>query len=175
MKFCPNYKNKEVFDGFNEMVESFGGAPLSEEEFRSSELRNQRTGRDFSAMEATYMIYDKNNGNLIDRAPNGEPSILFQKYLEKHNGNRAAAIIEKSEIYSEDFVKKYGDWQNISTYERVEDIPNQIKSATDNNGEFSTENDDIRYHTKLDINGEPDLDVTPAKQKPSDNKSSEIL
>jgi len=38
--FCPYYKNKEVFDGFNEIVEAFGGKALTEEEFRSSELRN---------------------------------------------------------------------------------------------------------------------------------------
>jgi hypothetical protein len=37
---CPYYKNKEVFDGFNEMVEALGGKPLTEEEFKSSELRN---------------------------------------------------------------------------------------------------------------------------------------
>jgi hypothetical protein len=37
---CPYYKNKEVFNGFNEMVEAFGGKPLTEEEFKSSELRN---------------------------------------------------------------------------------------------------------------------------------------
>jgi hypothetical protein len=36
---CPYYKNKEVFDSFNEMVEAFGGNPLTEEEFKSSELR----------------------------------------------------------------------------------------------------------------------------------------
>jgi len=64
--FCPNYKNKEVFDGFNEIVEALGGAPLTEEEFRESALRNRRTGSDYSAMEAAYKIYHLNNGNLID-------------------------------------------------------------------------------------------------------------
>ena len=74
---CPNYKNKEVFDGFNEIIEAFGGKPMTEEEFRSSELRNQRTGLDYSAMEATYKLYHRNNGNLLDLAPNGKTSILF--------------------------------------------------------------------------------------------------
>jgi len=37
---CPYYRNKEVFDGFNEMIEAFGGKPMTEEEFRDGELRN---------------------------------------------------------------------------------------------------------------------------------------
>jgi hypothetical protein len=37
---CPYYKNKEVVDGFNELIETFGGKPMTEEEFRSVELRN---------------------------------------------------------------------------------------------------------------------------------------
>ena len=39
--FCPNYKNKEVFNGFNEIIEALGGKPMTEEEVRSSELRNK--------------------------------------------------------------------------------------------------------------------------------------
>jgi hypothetical protein len=38
--FCPYYKNKQVFDGFNEMIEAFGGRPMTEEEFRDVDLRN---------------------------------------------------------------------------------------------------------------------------------------
>ena len=38
--FCPNYKNKSVFRGFNNLIKAFGGKPLSEEEFRSVDLRN---------------------------------------------------------------------------------------------------------------------------------------
>ena len=75
--FCPNYKNREVFNGFNEMIEAFGGKPMTEEEFRSAELRNERTGRDFAAMEAAYTVYDRNGGNFLDMTPNGESSILF--------------------------------------------------------------------------------------------------
>jgi hypothetical protein len=37
---CPFYKNKEVFNGFNEIVEALGGRPLTEDEFKSAELRN---------------------------------------------------------------------------------------------------------------------------------------
>ena len=50
--FCPYYKNKDVFDGFNSIIQALGGKPMTEEEFRSAELRNQRRGLDYSAMEA---------------------------------------------------------------------------------------------------------------------------
>jgi len=36
---CPYYKNKKVKDGFNEIVEALGGKPLTDEEFRSVDLR----------------------------------------------------------------------------------------------------------------------------------------
>jgi hypothetical protein len=75
--FCPNYKNKEVKDGFNEIVEALGGQPLTDEEFRSSELRNQRTGVNYSAMETAYKVYHRNGGNFLDMTPDGKQSILF--------------------------------------------------------------------------------------------------
>jgi len=74
---CPNYKNKETNRQFNEIIEALGGRPLTDEEFRSSDLRNQRQGVDYSAMESAYKIWHRNNGNPIDAAPNGKPSILF--------------------------------------------------------------------------------------------------
>ena len=39
--FCPYYKNKDVFDGFNSIIQALGGKPMTEKEFRSAELRNQ--------------------------------------------------------------------------------------------------------------------------------------
>lgn len=108
--FCPDYKNKEIFDGFNELVEALGGKPLTEEEFRESALRNQRTGSDYDAMEAAYEIYHLNNGNLIDQAPNGNISILFQSLLKEFDGDRAQAIRAKSRVYSQNFRNWFGDW-----------------------------------------------------------------
>jgi len=37
---CPYYKNNEVKEQFNEIITSLGGRPLTDEEFRSSDLRN---------------------------------------------------------------------------------------------------------------------------------------
>lgn len=125
--FCPNYKNKEVFDGFNELVEALGGKPLTEEEFRESALRNQRTGSDYNAMEAAYRIYHLNNGNLIDKAPNGNSSILFQSLLKEFDGDRAQAIRAKSRVYSQAFRNWFGDWANLES--------EGVSKVVDENGE----------------------------------------
>ena len=112
--FCPNYKNNEVFTGFNEIIEALGGTPMTEEEFRSSELRNQREGLDYSAMEAAYKIWHRNGGNTIDKAPNGQTSILFQTLLGHFNGDRQAAIQAKSKVYSDNFINWFGDWEKYA-------------------------------------------------------------
>ena len=125
--FCPNYKNKEVFNGFNEMIEAFGGKPMTEEEFRSADLRNERTDRDFTAMEAAYTVYDKNGGNFLDMAPNGNSSILFQTLLDYFGGDRSKAIVAKSNVYSDEFFNWFGDW----TAEEKENV----SKVVDENGE----------------------------------------
>ena len=122
--FCPFYKNKEVFDGFNEIVEAFNGKPLTEEEFRSADLRLQRSGSDFSAMEIAYTVYDLNGGNTLDLAPNGEKSNLFESLLDYYDGNRTRAIRAKAEMFSKKFREKNGDW-----------LSEQYKGNLDANGE----------------------------------------
>lgn len=107
---CPNFNIEEVFNGFNEIVKALGGKPMTEEEFKSSELRNKRTGRNYSAMEAAYKIYHRNNGNMLDFAPNGQSSILFQSLLQHFNGDRTKAIKAKSNVYSDRFFNWFGDW-----------------------------------------------------------------
>lgn len=118
---CPYYKNREVFDGFNELIEAFGGKPMTEEEFRSAELRNERSGRDFYAMEAAYTVYDRNGGNFLDMTPSGEPSILFQSLLDHFQGDRTKAILKKSDIYSDSFTSK-NDWFSQSKEPTLEDL-----------------------------------------------------
>lgn len=124
--FCPNIKNKEVVKGFNEIVEALGGKPLTEEEFKSSELRNQRTGLDYSAMEATYKVYHRNNGNLLDKTPEGKDSILFKSLVDYYNGDKTKAIEAKSRVYSDGFINWFGDWINN---------PTNASKVVDENGE----------------------------------------
>lgn len=147
--FCPLYTNKEVFDGFNEIIEAFGGKPMTEEEFRSSELRNQRTGSDYSAMEAAYKIYHLNNGHMLDSSRNGQPSLLFQALLEKYNGNRKYAIVDKSNYYSKEYIADHFDW------------------LSDN---VSEEN-----KTELDVNGEPISEYQLQKQRKQEITSIQEL
>ena len=97
---------------------------MTEEEFRSSELRNQRTGLDYSAMEAAYKLYHRNGGNFLDLAPNGKTSILFQTLLSEFGGDRVAAIKAKSAVYSDRFRKWFGDWEKYapkSDFSKVEE------------------------------------------------------
>lgn len=123
---CPNYKNKQVFNEFNEIITALGGTAMSEEEFKDSALRNQRTGIEYQAMEAAYKIWDYNNGNAIDYAPNGKPSLLFETFLSLNNGDRIAAIRAKSKVYSNQFKNWFGDW--ITN-------PSEASKVVDENGE----------------------------------------
>ena len=75
---CPNLKNKEVKQQFDELV-----AATSE--------------------QAAYHIWSQNEGNAIDRAPNGAPSKLFTDLLEHFNGDRVLAIQAKAKIFSKSF------------------------------------------------------------------------
>lgn len=82
---CPNLKNKEVAREFEELKNATSEA-------------------------AAYHIWSLNNGNGIDKAPNGEPSKLFSDLLEHYNGDRVAAIQAKARTYSKSFKEWFGDW-----------------------------------------------------------------
>ena len=87
---CPNLKNEEVAREFEELKNATSEA-------------------------AAYHIWSQNNGNGIDKAPNGEPSKLFSDLLEHYNGDRVAAIQAKARTYSKSFKEWFGDWTgNVS-------------------------------------------------------------
>ena len=46
-------------------------------------------------MEAAYRTYHRNAGNFLDKAPNGEPSILFKTLLDYFDGDIQKAIVAK--------------------------------------------------------------------------------
>lgn len=75
---CPNFNNKEVKQQFDELV-----AATSE--------------------QAAYHIWSQNEGNAIDRAPNGAPSKLFADLLEHFNGDSVLAIQAKAKVFSKSF------------------------------------------------------------------------
>ena len=64
---CPNLNDKQVKSEFEELVNAVGEV-------------------------AAYDIWSQNNGNGIDKTPNGESSILFKSLLNQYNNDRIAAI-----------------------------------------------------------------------------------
>ena len=54
---CPNINNENVRNQFNSIIKAFGGAPMTIEEFKNKELRNQRSGVDDSAMQIAYSVW----------------------------------------------------------------------------------------------------------------------
>lgn len=110
---CPNLKNEEVAKEFEELKNATSEA-------------------------AAYHIWSQNNGNGIDKAPNGEPSKLFSDLLEHYNGDRVAAIQAKARTYS----KSFRNW-----------FEDRIPTFDPNTGELLKT--DIIRSKAVDKNGEP--------------------
>lgn len=85
---CPNFKNKEVAAEFEELKNATSEA-------------------------AAYHIWSQNNGNSIDKAPNGEPSKLFSDLLEHYNGDRVATIQAKAKIFSKSFRNQFNESETV--------------------------------------------------------------
>jgi len=63
-EICPNLHNKQVAKEFGELVNLFGE-------------------------ETAHLLWSRNNGYSIDKAPNGADSILFGELLNVTDGNRS--------------------------------------------------------------------------------------
>ena len=87
-EICPNLRNKQVAKEFGELEQLFGKTAAS-------------------------LLWSRNNGYSIDKAPNGADSILFQSLLDITK-NRQQALIEKAKIYSDNFLKWFGDWEKAA-------------------------------------------------------------
>lgn len=119
---CPNLANPEVKQEFDELISVLGE-------------------------KAAYAAWALNDGNMIDRAPNGAPSILFQSLLSKNKNDRTAAIREKAEIYK----KSFNSW-----FAKLGDEAKEL--FTDANGEPLIE--------VLDENFKSISDILIGKQEP---------
>lgn len=106
---CPNLHNKQVAYEYGELEDLFGP-------------------------DTAHLLWSRNNGYSIDKAPNGADSILFGDLLHITNGDRTRAIILKAKIYSDEFLKWFGDWTS-------EDKEN-VSKVVDKNGEPQ-----VTYHT----------------------------
>ena len=108
-EICPNLHNKQVAKEFGELKDLFGE-------------------------DTAYLLWSKNNGYNIDKAPNGADSILFGELLNVTNGDRTQALILKAKVYSNEFFDWFGDWTS-------EDKEN-VSKVVDKNGEPQ-----VTYHT----------------------------
>lgn len=112
-EICPNLHNKQVAKEFGELKDLFGE-------------------------DTAYLLWSKNNGYSIDKAPNGADSILFGELLNVTNGNRTQALILKAKVYSNEFFDWFGDWTS--------DNKENVSKVVDSNGEPQ-----VTYHTvKID-------------------------
>ena len=84
-RFCPNLKNKQVKKDFDELVQTFGE-------------------------NTAYYLFDKNNGNTLNYAPNGAVSELFNQLLDYYHGDREQALKTKANTLTPHFMEQYGDW-----------------------------------------------------------------
>ena len=83
--FCPNFANKQVKQDFDELTQSLGE-------------------------NLAYYVWNKNNGNSLDKTPDGQKSQLFGDLLSYFNGDRTQAIKAKYLTYTKKFVERFGDW-----------------------------------------------------------------
>lgn len=109
MIFCPNFSNKQVKQEFEELVQAVGE-------------------------DMAYLLWDRNNGYALDKAPNGADSRLFKALLDYYEGDRQKALQIKGKVYLQQFKDWFGDWQS-------EDKTN-VSKVTDENGEPV-----LQYHT----------------------------
>lgn len=81
---CPNLKNPQVAQEFNELTQAVGE-------------------------KAAYDIWNQNNGYGIESAPNGAPSKLFSDLLSEFDGNRELTIKAKAKTFSKEFKTWFGE------------------------------------------------------------------
>ena len=124
---CPNLHNKQVAQEYGELEDLFGP-------------------------DTAHLLWSRNNGNSIDKAPNGADSILFGELLHVTNGDRTRAIILKAKVYSDEFLKWFGDWtsedkENVSKVVDENGEPKVMYHGTDH-GDFKKF--DLKYFGKTD-------------------------
>jgi hypothetical protein len=74
-----------------------------------------------------YFFWMRNNGNHLEKAPNGADSKLFNTLLDYFNGDRAEAIRAKAKVYTNEFFNWFGKW--------TEDNKENVSKVVDENGE----------------------------------------
>ena len=112
MKICPNLSNPQVAEQWEELVENLDGS-----------------------VKAAYQVWSLNRGNNIDKAPNGEPSILFNSLLTIFHGDKKKATRAKAYLYTKEFFSWFGDWTGEYETDKGEHPYVEHSVAVDSNGE----------------------------------------
>ena len=99
---CPNLSDKNVAKEFNELVQAVGE-------------------------DAAYQIWSLNNGNGIEMAPNGRPSLLFQQLLEKHSLQDKRNQLDKQIADLEQSILDNKAPENVS--DRIKQLKNQREAT----------------------------------------------
>ena len=103
LDFCPNKTSKE----FKEMSSIFGE-------------------------DKAYFLWMRNQGNHLEKAPNGADSKLFNDLLEYFKGDRKEALRAKANVYRNEFLRWFGDW--TGQYEMSSGAKRVILDEFDNHG-----------------------------------------
>ena len=112
MKICPNLSNPQVAEEWEELVENLDGS-----------------------VKAAYQVWSLNRGNNIDKAPNGEPSILFNSLLTIFHGDKKKATRAKAYLYTKEFFSWFGDWTGEYETDKGEHPYVEHSVVVDSNGE----------------------------------------
>jgi hypothetical protein len=109
---CPILTIPQVAQEFNELVQAVGE-------------------------KAAYDIWNQNNGNGIESAPNGAPSKLFSDLLSEFDGNRELTIKAKAKTFSKEFKTWFNDEipifdPNTGEVLRIDTVSSKV---VDENGE----------------------------------------
>lgn len=138
---CLNVKNKEVAALLDQYTDILG------------------------SYDAAYYVLSENNGYGLDKAPNGEPSKLYNDLLSTYNNDHSMAIRAKAMVYSDSFKNWFGDW--------LSDNKDNVSKVVDENGEPL-----IVYHTvsgDVVLQGQADFTVFDPNYESNKNYNSSFL
>jgi len=88
---------------------------------------------DVLGSKVAHCVWSYNNGNPIDKAPNGADSIFFKTLLNLYGGDRKKAIEAKANTYKNKFFNWFGDWTRSRNVEIDKEIKKQISLIFKNN------------------------------------------
>lgn len=171
-KFFEEAKNSsKIVDENGEPLVVYRGADGNYTVFDKGKIREREDG-----IKGFYFAPPKRRGTLAGYYGDGKTASFFLNirnplvsYTDTkisvgdtrgHNGIISLAVGDAPEMKLYDYEKRAVVTEKLERGDIVEIVafdPNQIKSATDNTGAFSAENDDIRYSRKNDAQDKRDL------------------